>query len=45
VSLGKLQEFNGGVKAFLTKLDDMPVFQLTVMPRHVEMVESFLTVF
>ena len=40
VSLGKLYGFDGGVRVFLTKLEDMPVVQLTVMPRHVEMVES-----
>ena len=40
VSLGKLHDFDGGVKTFLTKLNDMPVFQLTVTPRHIVMVES-----
>jgi len=40
VSLGKLNEFDGGVKAFLAKTEDMPVFLLTVLPRHVEIVET-----
>ena len=40
VSLGKLHEFNGGVKAFLTKVEDMPIVLLPVTPQHVEMVET-----
>ena len=39
-SLGKLPEFYGGVKAFLAKLEDMPITLLSVAPRHVEMVET-----
>ena len=40
VSLGKLHEFDGGVKTFLAKTEEMPIDLLTVMPRHVEMVET-----
>ncbi|MCL1919957.1 MAG: type II toxin-antitoxin system VapC family toxin [Kiritimatiellaeota bacterium] len=40
VSLGKIHEFNGGVKAFLEKLENSPVTLLPVAPRHVEIVEA-----
>jgi len=39
-SLGKLYEFHGGVKAFLEKIDDMPIVQLPIEPRHLKMVET-----
>ena len=39
-SLGKLPEFNGGAKAFLTKVNAMPIVLIPVMPQHVEMVET-----
>ena len=39
-SLGKLYEFNGSVKTFLAKIEDMPIILLPVTPRHVEMVET-----
>jgi len=40
VSLGKLLELNGGVRAFFEKLEEMPVFLHPLAPRHVEMVET-----
>lgn len=39
-SIGKLSELNGGVSAFLTQINEMPISILPVMPRHVEMVET-----
>jgi len=39
-SLGKLLGLNGGAKAFLEKLEHMPVYLLPIMPRHVETVET-----
>ena len=39
-SVGKLHEFNGGVKIFFAKIEEMPVFSLSILPRHLEMVET-----
>jgi PIN domain nuclease of toxin-antitoxin system len=39
-SLGKLSGFDGGAKTFLTKIKDMPVCLLPILPHHVEMVET-----
>jgi len=39
-SLGKLSGFDGGVRAFTAKVNEMPVKVLSVEPHHVEMVES-----
>ena len=39
-SLGKLTELKGGVKTFLSKIEDMPVHMLPVLPRHIEIVET-----
>ena len=39
-SLGKLQGFNGGVKAFLAKMKAMPIVLVPITPLHVEMVET-----
>jgi len=39
-SLGKLYEFDGGVKEFLAEMEDNPVVFLPVEKRHVEMVET-----
>ena len=39
-SLGKLYEFEGGVKAFLAEMEDNPVVFLPVEKRHVETVET-----
>ena len=39
-SLGKLYEFDGGVKAFLAKVEEIPVVLLPITPRHIEMVEA-----
>jgi len=40
VSLGKMIGLKDGVKTFLTKLEEMPVYLLPVSPRHVEAVEK-----
>jgi len=40
VSLGKLHDFNGGVRSFLEKTEEMPIHLLPVAPHHVEMVET-----
>ncbi|MCL2775644.1 MAG: type II toxin-antitoxin system VapC family toxin [Oscillospiraceae bacterium] len=40
VSIGKMSELNGGVKTFLRKVEDIPISMLSVMPRHVEIVET-----
>jgi len=40
ISLGKLPKLNGGICAFLAKLENMPVTLLSVAARHVAMVES-----
>jgi len=39
-SLGKLLEFNGGVKRFLLAVRDYPIELITVLPQHVEKVEE-----
>ena len=39
-SLGKLPEFNGGVKTFLAKVKAMPVVLVPITPHHVEIVET-----
>ena len=39
-SLGKLPEFDGGVKAFLAEMEDNPVVFLPVRKRHIAMVET-----
>ena len=39
-SLGKLPEFNGGVKRFLFAVKEYPVEFITVLPQYVEMVEE-----
>ena len=39
-SLGKLPGFNGGIKMFLAKMEEMPVCPLPVAPRHIEVVET-----
>ena len=39
-SLGKLSEFNGKVKDFLTYIEHMPVYMLPISLRHVETVET-----
>ena len=39
-SIGKLTEFKGGVKAFLTKIKDSPISILPITPSHIETVEA-----
>jgi PIN domain nuclease of toxin-antitoxin system len=39
-SIGKLPEFYGGVKAFLSKLEEMPIVLLPITLWHIEMVET-----
>ena len=39
-SIGKMSEFDGGVKKFLAKVEDMPVTLLPILPRHIEIVET-----
>jgi PIN domain nuclease of toxin-antitoxin system len=39
-SLGKLSGFDGGVRMFLSTINQHPINLLTVKPRHVELVES-----
>ena len=39
-SLGKLPGLNGGVRIFLAKLKEMPVYLLPIAPSHVEIVET-----
>jgi len=39
-SLGKLYEFDGGVKAFLAKLANIPITLLPIESRHLELVET-----
>jgi PIN domain nuclease of toxin-antitoxin system len=39
-SLGKLYEFDGGVKVFLAEMENNPVVLLPIGTRHVEMVET-----
>jgi PIN domain nuclease of toxin-antitoxin system len=39
-SIGKLPDFDGGVKAFLAEMEDNPVVLLPVKTRHIEMVET-----
>ena len=39
-SLGKLPEFNGGVKSFLLAIRNYPIELITVLPQHVEKVEE-----
>jgi len=38
-SMGKLTEFNGGVCSFMSKVNELPVNQLPVFPRHIVEVE------
>lgn len=38
-SLGKLMDFKGGVKTFLSAVNRHPITLITVLPRHVELVE------
>ena len=40
ISLGKLLGFSGGVRAFLSKIEEMPISLLPVTLRHVEIVET-----
>jgi PIN domain nuclease of toxin-antitoxin system len=40
VSIGKLVGLNGSVKAFLKKVEEMPVELLPIEPRHIELVET-----
>ena len=40
VSLGKLTELEGGVSSVITKIEEMPIYMLPVLPNHIEMVES-----
>ena len=39
-SIGKLPEFENGVKAFLAEMDKNPITFLPIRMRHVEMVET-----
>jgi PIN domain nuclease of toxin-antitoxin system len=39
-SVGKLYEFEGGVKAFLAKIDAIPVDLLPITPQYLAMVET-----
>jgi len=39
-SIGKLSEFEGGVKSFLDKLDETPIDIIPILPCHIELVES-----
>ena len=39
-SLGKLSGFDGGVRTFFLKLEDMPVSLLSLTQHHVEIVET-----
>jgi PIN domain nuclease of toxin-antitoxin system len=39
-SLGKLTEFPGGVKLFLSAIYENPIEIITVLPKHIEMVEQ-----
>ena len=39
-SLGKLHEFNGGVKRFLFAVREYPIELITVLPKYVETVEE-----
>jgi len=39
-SLGKLMEFDGGVCAFMAKVNEMPVQLLSIEPHHIKMVED-----
>jgi PIN domain nuclease of toxin-antitoxin system len=39
-SLGKLSDFDGGVKMLLSIINQHPIDWVTVMPHHVELVES-----
>lgn len=39
-SLGKLIGFDGGMKKFLAKLDDLPIYLLPVKFQHIEIVET-----
>jgi len=39
-SLGKLPEFNGGVRAFMAKVEGMPIEWLPIAPRYIEIVET-----
>jgi len=39
-SIGKLTEFKGGVKAFLTKIEDSPISILPITASHIETIET-----
>ena len=39
-SIGKLTAFKGGIKAFLTKIEDSPISILPIEPCHIETVEA-----
>jgi len=39
-SRGKLTEFSGGVKSFLTKINEMPISIVPIMPHYLETVET-----
>ena len=39
-SLGKLTEFSGGVKLFLSEIYDSPIEIVPVLPQYIEMVEE-----
>ena len=39
-SIGKLSEFDGGSKAFLAQIDNMPINIITVLPEHIGIVET-----
>ena len=40
VSIGKMQVLSGGVGTFITKLKQMPVFLLPIVPKHIGIVET-----
>ena len=39
-SIGKMTEFKGGVKAFLTKIENSPISVLPITPNHIYTVEA-----
>jgi len=39
-SIGKLPEADGGIRAFMKQVRDMPIEIIPIMPRHVEAVEG-----
>ncbi|MCL2420338.1 MAG: type II toxin-antitoxin system VapC family toxin [Defluviitaleaceae bacterium] len=40
VSLGRFTEFEGGVSTFLSQIDMMPINLISILPRHIEVVET-----